>query len=1759
MAWRFLVLVLLLRAAQAQSFPDNDAFANRISVEGTNITLKVFQLDATREPGEPRHCPEPLTGYLSLWWTWTAPASGYLVVISDSPDPSLWVTAYRGDTVDSLTYLGDGNPYLSQKALFRVQAGRRYHLAVSLAGEGSPPYLPDYPSDVHLRFLQPPPNDNFADRIKLSGERISIVGHTIGASREDGEPPHGDSPLPDSVWWEWTPEKSGTVWVRYKAGIWGTIRFYTGASLPELVSIPPWKDHLGFDVVQGRPVQIAVAPFTRAQGGTFDYQLILSTMQVILPLSGIIEDVGQVVRFPLTNLPPNIKYLSTVGMFYARSDQSALVDSELIVSNVLSGSYSLQVHAESAEGDIYRTPEFNMRVALGADNFQDAREILPGATMIGGDFASATVEPGEPPVPVPSEATVWWQWTAPARGQVRFRSPSFPRPASIDVFRGGSLPELIQVPLVSEGELLTFMAERGSTYRLRLRQIGVMGSPAQWFSFSPQIPNDDFTSAETIDSLPFERVLPLGFASCEPDEPGACYPTAGSRWYRLDSPGGGVLRVDLDSLAPHLGAVEIFEGSALASMQQVSSANNLHALKVSPASTYYLRVQIPLSGFDIKSLSLRCSFVPTPANDRLVNATLLEGQQSSVPASNDAATSTPDETTFGMSGPAVWFRYQASTDGALQAKVVFPSSSPSIDVNNCQISFFQRDAGGTLTWAPQMVADGRSATLQLQQGQEVWMAVWELFRRDPLDPNPWTLEYSFVARPANDDFAPRLALEGAAWTVQGPNWNATLELGEPSGFRSLWWEWTAPVTADLFVIFTGPKFEMFTGSADLAGLQLTSSLVEPLDDKRKLAYTRVEKGIRYFLRTSLDFPELAPPWASQGRIGSVEAVARLTQLGLTSPLEGAVFPEGTLVPLEIITPDPSLDGRIVSVGFWRWSQTSSSAGWTPLGDLANPPWRLLSLLPPGLHRLRAVATNEAGVVTPLAPVTVRVTPRNDLFANAIPLEGRRLETNVVLSGATSEPNERFLDQIAGTVWYRWLAPASGQLQLSRGDLLAVFVGPDLPGLSEIGSRPRFLPLSAAVTAGSNYWIRAANWFDRVGEFSSFPLKLDLQTISLKQPAPSSIFAFREPITIAPETSEVPENLLGYELTLGTNPPVTLDPAAFPWTWTNAPPGDLAISIRPILRSGEIALAVTNTLRVRPVNDLLENRTTILPAQRLVAGSFLLATSDTPGPSAPVDVWYDWTAPADGVLYVQQSPNQSAVKVEMFTQNEASTLVAWKNRETIATGRLLSWAVSAGTTYIVKASRSGSGSFSNPEFTLQWNFFAPALNDSFAQRIRLEGPQGEVAAPAALASAEPGEPPHFGDTPGSPSVWWTWVPPAEGVLELSYLRDTATGAMLAPWSGTDLATLQRLPSFAAWSGGGANTAWYLVHPSTPLHIALAAFRGDSVGLSWKWRLISRPPNDDFAARAMLSGENPSVKSTLWGATSESSEPAELQFDNATVWWSWETAREGYLLVSVDPESRARVGVFQGENLPGLQLLTFQLSPDPREIPVSPGIRYTIVAAGTYPPRDDFTLHVNFRPIPQNDNFDSAEAIPPAGARVLVDHRRATREFREPLHAGFFGGRSLWYTFQSPRRGTLELRSDFVSGQLLAAYTGSGVTKLSPVASAGVRPDLVPLRFNVAPGETYHIAIDNGAGFDIPYPLSFRFEPEIDPPLLSIASAENSTLRLRAAAPGRSWSLEASIDLLTWLERARGESETALDYSFVSDPAEPTLFFRLRLLE
>jgi hypothetical protein len=216
----------------------NDNFANRIPLSGTNILFPSSNVGSTREPGEPQHYSFPSSN--SIWYSWTATAAGGLAVADNSAFIFDQIVAiYTGTNLASLTRVASNcTSQAGARAVCTTVAGQVYQLAFDDT-DGQQGELP-----LSLTFTLAPPNDLFSNATQIVGTFYENTnGSFVGASRENGEPSHGQPAFGQTVWWVWTaPTFGGTsLPMRLMADAVSfppAMAVYTGPSISNLLSVP---------------------------------------------------------------------------------------------------------------------------------------------------------------------------------------------------------------------------------------------------------------------------------------------------------------------------------------------------------------------------------------------------------------------------------------------------------------------------------------------------------------------------------------------------------------------------------------------------------------------------------------------------------------------------------------------------------------------------------------------------------------------------------------------------------------------------------------------------------------------------------------------------------------------------------------------------------------------------------------------------------------------------------------------------------------------------------------------------------------------------------------------------------------------------------------------------------------------------------------------------------------------------------------------------------------------------------------------------------------------------------------------------------------------------------------------------------------------------------------------------------------------------------------------------------------------------------
>jgi hypothetical protein len=247
--------------------PANDDFANAVVLSGQNASRTGdTNVHATLEAGEPTTVAGAPAG-ASVWYRWTAPVAGTVTIRTGTSDFDTLLAAYTGSAVGALSAVASNDDAGDQTSsvTFFATATTVYRIRVDgFAGDvGS--------INLQLDEVLPPPNDNFANAIVLSGRSAARTGDTnIGATLEPGEPATvAGEPGGVSIWYRWTAPATGSARIDTITSDFDTLLgIYTGSAVDTLTVVASDDQGGGsdtsvvtFGVTAGTTYQIRVDGF----------------------------------------------------------------------------------------------------------------------------------------------------------------------------------------------------------------------------------------------------------------------------------------------------------------------------------------------------------------------------------------------------------------------------------------------------------------------------------------------------------------------------------------------------------------------------------------------------------------------------------------------------------------------------------------------------------------------------------------------------------------------------------------------------------------------------------------------------------------------------------------------------------------------------------------------------------------------------------------------------------------------------------------------------------------------------------------------------------------------------------------------------------------------------------------------------------------------------------------------------------------------------------------------------------------------------------------------------------------------------------------------------------------------------------------------------------------------------------------------------------------------------------------------------------
>jgi hypothetical protein len=267
--------------------PSNDDFELRTTLNGSRTQVYADNFGAGRQVGEPNNLSNP--GGSSVWYSWTAPASGRVTISANEIPPynPPWAgdntlltplypilrcgrlvdanplpvffpvfTVYTGSSLDSLISANalpmelDAYPHGVE---FDAVGGQTYQIALD-GNMGTMGFTP-----VYLALTKPAINDSFARRIRLRSAYALAQGYNAGATQELGEPATTNS-VGKTVWWSWKAPLSGPVTIDLSGSDYAfPVAVYTGATLARLRQVATGEGAVTFNATAGKIYQIAVS------------------------------------------------------------------------------------------------------------------------------------------------------------------------------------------------------------------------------------------------------------------------------------------------------------------------------------------------------------------------------------------------------------------------------------------------------------------------------------------------------------------------------------------------------------------------------------------------------------------------------------------------------------------------------------------------------------------------------------------------------------------------------------------------------------------------------------------------------------------------------------------------------------------------------------------------------------------------------------------------------------------------------------------------------------------------------------------------------------------------------------------------------------------------------------------------------------------------------------------------------------------------------------------------------------------------------------------------------------------------------------------------------------------------------------------------------------------------------------------------------------------------------------------------------------
>ena len=777
----------------------------------------------------------------TIWYKWTAPASAQVQLNTQNSavNRTFRLGVFTSSTPGSPTFasLTSTAPSANNAVQFAAVANTAYFICVDTTNGGQP-------GGVNLNLFAAPANDNFANAVDLGNTNsFAVAGDNTGATKEAGE-----AMGTFTVWYKWTAPASSVVRMNtFGSKTNHNLRIFSAAAPPAVATLV-FLGNSQITTTAGTTYFMSVDSGTAAIGpfllnltanpsndffaGIADLQ-----NQAAFKVSG--DDSGATTE---AGEPPDgagsggtLWYKWTAPFtrriqfdtFGSTAVNGARID--LFTGTQLNSLTSVTSNANFAALNAVSGTTYLIRTDGTAGNFglinlnlpSQPNDLFANATPISGDSLSgiqgdttnATKEPNEPNHGNdPGGASVWYSWTATSTGPVTITQTSVATfgfnqvSHSLAVYTGASVGTLALAAPGSQAapalnNNVNFTAVAGSVYKIAVDgQGGAFGAFVLSLSVVPAPANDNFANSIALTGASVSILgVNLG-ATLEPNEP-TSVGSGSTVWYKWTAPSTGNFVITTGNFASIL---DIYTGTAVNGLTAAATGATTATLLATANTQYQIRVDSASQG------GFNLSILPAPPNDNFASSIVVSGATFDVFGYNFGATLEAGEPIFGGSN-TVWWSWTAPANAHVAVSI--NGSGPSID----GVRVYTGAAVNALT--PVLVNLNSSTNITSQfdaiQGT-VYRFQVESFAGD-------NIELSLNAAPSNDNFANSIALSGTLAQINGNNYAATKESGEPAhngnpGGQSVWYSWTAPSAGKVNINVNSngtfnPVLAVYTGTA----------------------------------------------------------------------------------------------------------------------------------------------------------------------------------------------------------------------------------------------------------------------------------------------------------------------------------------------------------------------------------------------------------------------------------------------------------------------------------------------------------------------------------------------------------------------------------------------------------------------------------------------------------------------------------------------------------------------------------------------------------------------------------------------------------------------------------------------------------------------------------------------------------------------------------------------------------------------------------